>query len=644
MGPDIRARVTVDGVITVVDGPAVAAGRFADDPAAVAAQREADDNLDHDNPLADVYGDQIAAADLVILNKADLLDPAALADLRTSIAAALPRPAALVTATEGRVDLSVLLGLDAAAEDDLATRPSCHDAVDGEHEHDDFDSFSLPIPETTDPDALLRRLTEVAGTHDVLRMKGFVSVSGRPMRLAVQGVGTRFRQHYDRAWAAGEPRNGQLVVIGQTGARPRRHYGCTLGRLMHLLVRETRSLDEAAPAVDLAHGPADLVVLSFSDADLGALAASDPGTPSLRLAPLGKLRHPMSVDLYLEQTVARARCVVLRLLGGLDYWRYGTEELAALCRERAIPLAVLPGDGRADPALAALSTVPAEMHARLDGFFRHGGRANMRRALGLMAHLAGLGPDDGHAAEALPQHGVHTLDLDDRPLAAVVFYRSHLLSDDIAPIAALTEALRSRGLAVGTLFAGSLKAPETAVFVARNFSRVATGRGAQCHRLLRPHFFPPPLEGEVRGGVANGTTLRAGPLPPTPSLKGRRRRSFSSGRRRCARPSAYSGGHSARRVAKLQPRPHSRRPRDAGRAAGAGWPPSHHRHLVQARPRRPHRPRSRARRHRPRGRPCRRLGKPSPDARRRTPGRHRAERLPRPGWPAWACRRAGQLR
>jgi cobalamin biosynthesis protein CobW len=215
--PDIRARVTVDGVITVVDGPAVAAGRFADDPAAVAAQREADENLDHDNPLAEVYGDQIAAADLVILNKADLLDPAALAELRTTIAATLPRPAALVTATEGRVDLSVLLGLDAAAEDDLATRPSCHDAVDGEHEHDDFDSFSLPIPETTDPDALLRRMTEVAGAHDVLRMKGFVAVSGRPMRLAVQGVGTRFRQHYDRAWAPGEARAGQMVVIGQTG-------------------------------------------------------------------------------------------------------------------------------------------------------------------------------------------------------------------------------------------------------------------------------------------------------------------------------------------------------------------------------------------------------------------------------------------
>ncbi len=215
--PDIRARVTVDGVIAVVDGPAVAAGRFADDPAAVAAQRAADENLDHDNPLAEVYGDQIAAADLVILNKADLLDAPALAALRAQISASLPRPAALVTATEGRVDLAVLLGLDAAAEDDLATRPSCHDAEDGAHEHDDFDSFVVPIAETAEPDALLRRLATVAGAHDVLRMKGFVPVTGRPMRLAVQGVGTRFRQHYDRAWAAGEERRGQLVVIGQTG-------------------------------------------------------------------------------------------------------------------------------------------------------------------------------------------------------------------------------------------------------------------------------------------------------------------------------------------------------------------------------------------------------------------------------------------
>jgi cobalamin biosynthesis protein CobW len=215
--PDIRSRVTVDAVVTVVDGPAVATGRFADDPAAIAAQRAADASLDHDNPLAEVYGDQIAAADLVILNKADLLDAETLTRLRREITASLPRPATLMTATEGRVDLSVLLGLDAKAEDDLAARPSCHDAVDGEHEHDDFDSFVVPMAETTAPDALLRRLAEVAGAHDVLRIKGFVSVAGRPMRLAIQGVGTRFRQHYDRTWPPGETRMGHLVVIGQTG-------------------------------------------------------------------------------------------------------------------------------------------------------------------------------------------------------------------------------------------------------------------------------------------------------------------------------------------------------------------------------------------------------------------------------------------
>ena len=215
--PGIRSRVTVDGVVTVVDAPAVAAGRFADDPDAVAAQRRADPGLDHDNPLAEVYGDQVAAADLVVLNKADLLGAAALAQLRADVAASLPRPAALVAATEGRVDLAVLLGLDAAAEDDVAARPSCHDAEDGVHEHDDFASFVVTVAETADPDALLRRLSAVAGAHDVLRIKGFVPVTGRPMRLAVQGVGARFRQHYDRDWAPGEARVGRLVVIGQAG-------------------------------------------------------------------------------------------------------------------------------------------------------------------------------------------------------------------------------------------------------------------------------------------------------------------------------------------------------------------------------------------------------------------------------------------
>ncbi|MBS0562732.1 MAG: cobalamin biosynthesis protein CobW, partial [Proteobacteria bacterium] len=215
--PTIRNRVTVDGVITVVDGPAVADGRFADDPEAVAAQRAADETLDHDNPLSEVYMDQLQCADLVLLNKADQLDEAAMARLRDEVAAALPRPAALIPAVECRVDPAVLLGLEAKAEDDLATRPSCHDAEDGEHEHDDFDSFVVPLGPVAQPDALLARLREVASAHDVLRMKGFAVVPGKPMRLAIQGVGTRFRQHFDRAWDAGEARAGHLVVIGQKG-------------------------------------------------------------------------------------------------------------------------------------------------------------------------------------------------------------------------------------------------------------------------------------------------------------------------------------------------------------------------------------------------------------------------------------------
>jgi cobaltochelatase CobN len=238
---------------------------------------------------------------------------------------------------------------------------------------------------------------------------------------------------------------------------------------MHLLVRETRSLDEAAAAVDLGQSGADVVVLSFSDADLGALAAT-PRTATLRLASLAQLRHPMSVDLYLEQTIAQAGCVVVRLLGGLDYWRYGAEETAAVCRARAIPLALLPGDGGEDPALAAMSTIPPAAYARLEACFRHGGPANMARALALAAHLAGRGPDDGAGAEPMPQHGIHRQDDAGGPLAAIVFYRSHLMSGDIAPIIALADALRARGLTVGAIFVASLKAPDTAAFVAETLA------------------------------------------------------------------------------------------------------------------------------------------------------------------------------
>ena len=215
--PDIRARVTVDGVIAVVDGPAVAAGRFADDLEAIARQRAADPSLEHDNPLAEVYEDQLQAADLVLLNKTDLLEDAETLRVQAEIARAIPRAVKVLATREGRIEPAVLLGLAAAAEDDLEARPSHHDAEDGAHEHDDFESFVVALPETDAPDALIARLALAAEAYGVLRMKGFAAVRGKPMRLAMQGVGARFRQHFDRPWAAGEARSGHVVVIGQTG-------------------------------------------------------------------------------------------------------------------------------------------------------------------------------------------------------------------------------------------------------------------------------------------------------------------------------------------------------------------------------------------------------------------------------------------
>lgn len=215
--PGIGTRVTVDGVIAVVDAPAVAAGRFADDPAAVAAQRAADPSLDHDNPLAEVFEDQIRAADLIVLNKADLLSEAELARVRTAIAGAVPRAVKLVAARESRIEPAIVFGIGAAAEADLAARPSHHDAVDGAHEHDDFESFSVEIAPCDRSETLIARLRTAAEAHDILRIKGFAAVAGKPMRLAVQGVGTRFTHHFDRAFASGEARIGRIVVIGLAG-------------------------------------------------------------------------------------------------------------------------------------------------------------------------------------------------------------------------------------------------------------------------------------------------------------------------------------------------------------------------------------------------------------------------------------------
>jgi len=214
--PAIRSRMTVDGVVAVIDGPAVAEGRFADDLEAVEAMRREDPSIEHDNPLQELYEDQLMAADIVVLNKTDLLEAETLPELRESIAASAGRSLRMIATREGAVDPAVLLGLDAAAEDDLAARPSHHDGED-DHEHDDFESFDVAFREIASPELFADRLAQLAAVHDILRIKGFAAVAGKPMRLSIQGVGQRINHHYDRPWAVEESRETRLVVIGQTG-------------------------------------------------------------------------------------------------------------------------------------------------------------------------------------------------------------------------------------------------------------------------------------------------------------------------------------------------------------------------------------------------------------------------------------------
>ena len=211
--PEIRSRITVDGVIALADAEAVAAGRFAPDPAAVAAQRSADGNLDHDTPLAEVFEDQIACADLVLLTKADLAGAAGLEAARAAISAEAPRRVPMLPVTDGMVDARVILGLNAAAEDDVAGRPSHHDGSD-DHEHDDFASIVIELPEIEDAEALALTIRALAREDGVLRAKGYIAVKGKPMRLLIQAVGERVRTNFDRPWGRG-PRISRLVVIGE---------------------------------------------------------------------------------------------------------------------------------------------------------------------------------------------------------------------------------------------------------------------------------------------------------------------------------------------------------------------------------------------------------------------------------------------
>jgi cobalamin biosynthesis protein CobW len=214
--PEIRESCTVDAVVALVDGPAVLAGQFADDPAAVEQQRQADPNLDHDRPLRELFEDQLAAADLVIVSKADELTPAELEQVRAQVTALTHPAVKVISAVRGELAFDVVLGLARAAEDHIDERHTHHDddhEEGKEHSHELFDTIVVRPP-TLERAALLRGLEAVVREHEVYRAKGFAAIEGKPMRLVVQGVGQRFDSYFDRPWTSDEKRVTELVFIG----------------------------------------------------------------------------------------------------------------------------------------------------------------------------------------------------------------------------------------------------------------------------------------------------------------------------------------------------------------------------------------------------------------------------------------------
>ncbi len=215
--PEIKAQVTIDGIVTVADAAALSEGRFASDEAAVDAQRRMDEMLDHETPLGELFEDQLSVADLVVINKSDLVEASMLDKVEANIRAELRPGVGIIRARNGHVDIAALLGMGMSSEDDIANRPSHHELEHGgeTHEHDDFDSFSLRLPSVGSKDELLAIIEQTIRDHDVLRLKGFAAIPGAAARLAIQAVGPRVTAYFDRPWKEGEVRDTALVVIGE---------------------------------------------------------------------------------------------------------------------------------------------------------------------------------------------------------------------------------------------------------------------------------------------------------------------------------------------------------------------------------------------------------------------------------------------
>lgn len=211
----IRNAATVDGVVTVVDCQALAEGTLVGDLKALEAQRQADPNLEHETPIEELFEDQLACANLVLLTKTDLIDDASLNKIKTWLEKEIPSGVKVVSSRQGEINPDLLLGFNAAVEDNLASRPSHHDHEE-EHDHDDeINSVQLVLDRAFDPKRLTEQLKQLVRQQEIYRIKGFINVEGKPMRLVLQGVGNRFETFFDRFWLPDELRQTRLVLIGR---------------------------------------------------------------------------------------------------------------------------------------------------------------------------------------------------------------------------------------------------------------------------------------------------------------------------------------------------------------------------------------------------------------------------------------------
>jgi cobalamin biosynthesis protein CobW len=213
--PEIRNAATVDGVITVVDCDALAKGNLVGDLDALLAQRNSDPNLEHETPIEELFEDQLACADLILLTKTDLVNSNELEKVKMWLQSEVRSPVKIVTCKNGEISPDLLLGFNAKVEDDLDNRPSHHDTEE-EHDHDDeINSVQLVVDGTFDPNLLKKKLEKLVQNQEIYRVKGFVNVANKPMRLVMQGVGSRFDSFYDRKWSTDEARQTRLVFIGK---------------------------------------------------------------------------------------------------------------------------------------------------------------------------------------------------------------------------------------------------------------------------------------------------------------------------------------------------------------------------------------------------------------------------------------------